>query len=213
VSAPRYDVVAFDLDGTLLRGTTVSLLTATAVGRAVEMQELERRYAAGQIDNHVIADESAAWLDGRDDAWDALDDAPWITGIQATVDALHACGAIVLVTTITARRAADMLVRRHGFDGACGTTAEVVCDAHAKAAFAVAECERRGIALDRLAAVGDSRSDLPLFARAGCSIALNADTQARAAADVVLDSDDLRDVLPILLGGADQDGSRTSVPL
>jgi phosphoserine phosphatase len=193
---PRYDAVAFDLDGTLLRGTTVSLLTADRAGHRAEMEELERRYAAGEIGNDVVAATSWGWLD--ETVLGAVDDGPWIGGIGESVDALHHADVVVLVATITWRAAAERVAARFGFDGACGTTPERVCDAHGKAAFVEHECARRGIALERVAAVGDSRSDLPLFARVGLSIALNADEQARAAADVVLDSDDLRDVLPLL---------------
>jgi phosphoserine phosphatase len=37
-----YPVVVFDLDGTLLRGTTVSLLLAQWLGQTEEIAELER---------------------------------------------------------------------------------------------------------------------------------------------------------------------------
>lgn len=48
------------------------------------------------------------------------------------------------------------------------------------------------------AAVGDSRSDVPLFAEAGLSIAFNADRQAREAASVSVDGNDLQTVIPLL---------------
>ena len=48
------------------------------------------------------------------------------------------------------------------------------------------------------ALVGDSRSDLELFAAADVSVALNADAAARAAADVAVDASDLRAVLGVL---------------
>jgi len=41
-------------------------------------------------------------------------------------------------------------------------------------------------------------SDLPLFKVAGRAIALNARSDARAATDEHLDTDDLRDLLPLL---------------
>ncbi|GHG21396.1 hypothetical protein GCM10017567_45130 [Amycolatopsis bullii] len=51
---------------------------------------------------------------------------------------------------------------------------------------------------ERCAAVGDSRSDLPLFAAVGTSIALNATPAARAVATHVVDGRDLRAVIPVL---------------
>ncbi|MFJ8230181.1 hypothetical protein ACIQ9E_09525 [Streptomyces sp. NPDC094448] len=47
-------------------------------------------------------------------------------------------------------------------------------------------------------AVGDSRSDLPLFAPVGLSVAFNASAGAPETATVAVDGDDLRSVLPFL---------------
>jgi phosphoserine phosphatase len=51
----------------------------------------------------------------------------------------------------------------------------------------------------QVAVIGDSRSDVPLFRQVDLSIALNAAPDARNAATHVLDADDLRNVLPMLL--------------
>jgi phosphoserine phosphatase len=62
-------------------------------------------------------------------------------------------------------------------------------------------CAQNGYSMRQVAAIGDSRSDVPLFHRAGMSIALNATPDAQAAASHVLDTEDLRDVLALLQGG------------
>jgi phosphoserine phosphatase len=54
---------------------------------------------------------------------------------------------------------------------------------------------KRGMSLDECIAIGDSRSDLPLFSAVGLAIALNATPAAAAAAHVAIETDDLRDVL------------------
>ena len=64
--------------------------------------------------------------------------------------------------------------------------------------FAVSVAAELGVELGRCAAVGDGRSDVPLFAEVGLAIALNATPAARAAAHVSVDGTDLRAVLPIL---------------
>ena len=71
-------------------------------------------------------------------------------------------------------------------------------DEHDKLRFVEDWCADHRLSLADVAAVGDSRSDLPLFRRAGHSIALNATLDARHAATHVIDTDDLRDVLPLL---------------
>jgi len=187
--------VAFDLDGTLLRGTTVSLEVAALTGHVEEMRELERAYAAGEISNDVIAEANAAWLGGRELSLD-VGDWPWIDGVAATVSALRAGGAQVLLATVTWACAAEAAASLFGFDAWCGTELGPpvrLCDAEAKAAWAV-ERARGG----ELVAVGDSRSDLPLFRAADRAVALNADAPARAAASVCVDASDLRAVLPLV---------------
>jgi phosphoserine phosphatase len=73
------------------------------------------------------------------------------------------------------------------------------CDAEAKAVFVQELCATRRLRPSSAAVIGDSRSDLPAFRCAGFSVALNADDAARAAATLVLDTDDLRDVVPLLM--------------
>jgi phosphoserine phosphatase len=211
-ASARYPVVVFDLDGTLLRGTTVSLYLAERMGHGAELAALERRFLAGEIPNSVVADASAAWFEGhRTDAihtW--LAEGPWIDGMPKTFEALAGAGARLLLGTITWRFAARMLQDRYGFEDVSGTEmgerAGVLdgrvsrhFDLHDKARWVEDWCGATGIDLSDVAAVGDSRSDVPLFGRVGFSIALNATEVARAAADAELDADDLRDVLPLLL--------------
>lgn len=204
-------VVVFDLDGTLLRGTSVAKVLAAALGGAGTLDELERAFVAGETSSHGIADASAAGYDRRTvrELTGILDGGPWIAGISETVATLQDAGSAVLLATITWRFAAEDLQRRHGFDAVSGTEIEIVdgvvgprvtryFDEHDKLAFVTDWCAGRGIPLEQVVAVGDSRSDLPLFARVGRSVALNATPEARAAATVVLDAEDLRDVLPLL---------------
>jgi phosphoserine phosphatase len=55
--------------------------------------------------------------------------------------------------------------------------------------FAASYCDANDIDLAECIAVGDSRSDFPLFEAVGLSIALNATAQAREAASVALDTE------------------------
>lgn len=201
-------VVSFDLDGTLLPETTVSVLTATHLGYESELRALEEQYRRHEISNTEVADASGEWYAGvtLDEVARQLEEAPWIDGIDPTVTALRQRGCDVLLGTVTWRFAAEVLGERYGFDAVSGTemgvadgvlTGEVTrhFDEHDKLAFVRGHCEAVGASLSECVAVGDSRSDVPLFEEAGHSIALNATPDARAAADVHLETDDLADVL------------------
>lgn len=57
---------------------------------------------------------------------------------------------------------------------------------------------RQGLTMDDVVAVGDSRSDIPLFETVGFAIALNATPDARRVADTHVETSDLRDVVPLI---------------
>lgn len=212
--------VAFDLDGTLLSRTTVSLYLAERLGQTAALDGLEQAFVSGRISSRVIADASAAGYAGRTVAeiTGLLEEAPWIRGLAPAVATLREAGTAVLVATITWRFAAEFLRRRHGFDAVCGTPIEIEGDVvtgrvaryfeeQDKRDFVTGWCADNDVQLRDVVAVGDSRSDLPLFAAVGRSVALNATRQARAAATDALDTDDLRDVLPLLRRGASGAGA------
>lgn len=216
-----YPVVAFDLDGTLLRGTTVSLMLAQWLGQDEEISQLEEAFHAGEISNRVVADATASWLAGQSpaDAWRVLAKGRWIAGMAETFQTLAAAGANLLLGTITWSFVAERLSDRYGFAAFSGTELQVTdgvlsgsvtryFDEHDKLRFVQQWCHRNGFSMGEVAAIGDSRSDVPLFRRTGTSIALNATPDARAIASHVLDTDDLRDVL-VLLQPADE----TQAPL
>jgi phosphoserine phosphatase len=205
-----FPVVVFDLDGTLLRGTTVSLL-AQWLGRGEEIEELERAFHAHEISNSVVADTSAAWFAGQRtaDVWRVLAEGPWIDGMAETLDALADADVSLLLGTITWNFAAEMLRERHGFAAISGTEMLVAdgilsgvvsryFDEHDKLGFVEEWCADNGYSMSQVAAVGDSRSDVPLFGSVGLSIALNATPDARRAAMHAFETDDLRDLLPLL---------------
>jgi phosphoserine phosphatase len=83
----RYRVVAFDLDGTLLMGTSVSLLLADWQGKTEAIDELERAFHAGEISNSMVADAQAGWFVDRSvmEVREVLASGPWIAGIGETI--------------------------------------------------------------------------------------------------------------------------------
>ncbi|HEY6307886.1 MAG TPA: HAD family phosphatase [Candidatus Angelobacter sp.] len=207
-----FKLVSFDLDGTLLRHTTALVFLAKQMGHEPTLQELERRFLSHEISNSVVAERSANFFAGttKEVIWKWLGNAPWIPGLESTVRTLKASGCQVLIGTITWKFVAEFLQSLYPFDAISGTEMEEVggrltgrirryFDEHDKLAFVEKHCAEQGLSLHDCVAVGDSRSDIPLFKRVGLAIALNATREARDAAHICLESEDLSEVLrPIL---------------
>lgn len=217
----RYPIVSFDLDGTIIRGTTVSRWLARYLGAEPAVIELEDQYSQRAISNRQLAEATAAMFAGVDvaDVAEALSDIPIIEAVPETIAALKARGITVLLGTITWAFAAEILRQRFGFDAASGTEMGIddgrltgLVERHFgagdKVDFVANHAAKRGFTLKDCAAVGDSHSDFPLFQAVGLGIALNATAAARAAADATLDKDSLDVVLPLLFHGMNGSGNR-----
>lgn len=207
----RWRLACFDLDGTLVTGTSVSQHLADRLGQGEQMAALERRYAAGEISNSVVAEETASSYRGipLEKVVTHLSDIPCIKGIDVTLAALGERQIESLLCTVTWSLAAEEFRRRHGFVAASGTEIELEdgiptgsvqrhFDEWDKLDFVASYCETRGIDLAHCIEIGDSRSDIPLFRAVGFSIALNATPQAREAASITLDTADLTDILDLI---------------
>lgn len=168
-------VACFDLDGTLVPGTTVSQHLADAFGHGKVLAELEQRYRAAEISNVEVAQRQAAHFIGRrvDELTEAIASIPRIDGIDDTLEWLRARDVEPILCTVTWRFAADCFRRWYGFTAVSGTEAEVDSagrltgrimrhfDKHDKPAFVTAYCAERAIPLSRCFAVGDSHGDVP----------------------------------------------------
>lgn len=202
-------MVAFDLDGTLVPNTTVCIHLAPWVGHD-ELADLERRYADGEITNREVAERDVAFYKNRrrKDAWLQLEQLQLIDGLEETLAWIKRRSLVPIVATVTHKFAADFMCARYGFAAASGCEMDETVDgvflgtvrrhfeAEDKVTFVADIASGLGLGLKDVIAIGDSTSDIPLFQNAGFSIALNASSNARAAADIQVDTEDLRDVIP-----------------
>ena len=217
-------VVFFDVDGTLVPSTSSGQHLAEFLGHADVVREVEAGYGAGTMTN-----QEASVLDARGWAtWTPaavggfLESLPLVDGIAETVRWCRRHGLAPVLATLAWDVVGTNLCDRFGFDRACGPRLEVIdgrysgqvaehFDELGKRDFAVSVAAELGVELGRCAAVGDGRSDVPLFGEVGLAIAFNATQAARAAAHVSVDGTDLRAVLPLLDAWLDAaDPSRTS---
>jgi phosphoserine phosphatase len=205
-------LVSFDLDGTLFPDTTTCIELGRRLGHLDVIAKLEDQYKNFEISNAQVAEGDAIVYAGQPlkTIEKAVLSIPTIAGIADTITSLHERGIATLIVTVTWSFAARALAEKYGIAGYAGAEMEVAdgilagrvrrhFEAEDKVRFVEQFARRRGFTLRDCAAVGDSRSDIPLFNSVGLSIALNATAQAQAAATRSLKTRDLRDVLPLLL--------------
>ncbi|MEU3950169.1 haloacid dehalogenase-like hydrolase [Streptomyces sp. NPDC029526] len=211
VSSDPAGAVFFDVDGTLVPGTSSSVHLAGFLGHREELAEAEDAYAAGDVDNRQVSElDAEGWRGAHEDqvsGW--LDGLPLVSGIAETVAWCRHNGLVPVLATLAWSPVGRYLTDRFGFYAFSGPELETVggrftgrvarhFDEYDKPDVALAQARELGLPPRSCGAVGDSRSDLPLFASVGLSVAFNASAGARRAATVAVDNDDLRGVLPVL---------------
>jgi phosphoserine phosphatase len=204
-------LVVFDIDGTLLPDTTIARHMATHLGCVALIDELEDGWDNCKVGHHEFAVRSATAYSGRD--LKTLEAAamtlPIIDGAAQVVRVLRGSGCSVILATMSMAFAARVLAGKLGCHHAKGTELEMNGDIFTgkdsafnyetdKAVYASRYAEKLGIRKQDIAAIGDSRADIPLFAEAGRSIALNASSDAIQAADRAINTRELTDILPLL---------------
>lgn len=203
--------VFFDVDGTLVPGTSSSQFLGAQLGHLVELAQAEESYRIGKIGNEEVSILDAKGWSGRTrdevNAW--LRDLPLVDGIAAVVARCRELALVPYLATLAWAPVGEYLCDRFGFEGACGPRLATVdgtysgevaahLDEFGKRDYALATARSLEIAPLSCAAVGDSRSDLPLFEEVGFSIAFNADNGVAARSDVSIVSDDLSAILQSL---------------
>lgn len=207
-------LVVFDLDGVLvdIDSSWQTLHRAFGVDNEVNFQ----RHLRGEIDYRAFM-RSDIRLWGRPLAARVrgiLEQVSLMPGAREVVAALRGRGVGTAIISsgvwLLAARVRDVLRIDHVLanrllvDGAGRLVGEgeAVVTLRNKGVVFEELCGAVGVRPGDCAVVGDSRFDVPLFERAGLSIAFNAaDPVVVAAADVVVGGKDLRGILPWVLGG------------
>jgi HAD superfamily phosphoserine phosphatase-like hydrolase len=216
----RFDLVAFDVDGTLIRhpeGKTVwEVLNRRYIGDDTVNEERYRRVLEGTLSyaDWVTLDVQG-WYDAgatRNGMLEAMKPLAPVDGIPETVAALRATGARVVVISGTldllldARLAGvpfdEVYTNKIGFaeDGTISGWTATPFDMDGKAVALRSVALRESIPLERCAFVGDSSNDVAVAQIAGHTVAFNPRSEALIeVSDAVVRGDDLQDVLPHLL--------------
>lgn len=216
----RFDLVAFDVDGTLIThpdGKTVwEVLNRRFLGDDEINRERYAAFLAGELSYpDWVSLDASGWRDAgatRASMIEALDDLRLVDGAREALAAIRNAGAatvvisgtldLLLATRIPDPTFDEVYTNRVRFDDAgriAGWDATPY-DNDGKAVALHAIARRRGLDPARCAFVGDSSNDVAVAEAAGFTIAFNPRSDAlERAADVVIRSGDLRSILPHLI--------------
>jgi HAD superfamily phosphoserine phosphatase-like hydrolase len=218
------ELVAFDVDGTLVRepeGLTVwEVLNRTFIGSAEINRERYKQFKAGRLSySDWVALDIGGWKEAgvtRDEliadeliaAFNALELVP---GTREALDSLKQLGTRLVVISGTLDLMLNTLLPDHPFDeihanhigfdrdGKISHWRATPFDMQGKEKLLRAIALREEIPLARCGFVGDSSNDVWIARAAGRSVAFNPRCEElERVADVVVRSDDLRDLLPHL---------------
>lgn len=165
-------LVVFDLDGTLLRGSTVCEVLAARLGRLEEMRSFE-----ALTEEHEIARaraELVRWYSAisRGQLVSFLEAAQWAPGAREGIARLRRAGVEVAIASITWKFAVDWFAVQLGVTHTLGTglredgAIQHVWPRH-KADWLHDLASRLAVPYERTAAVGDSSGDLAMLGVAG----------------------------------------------
>jgi phosphoserine phosphatase len=179
-------LVAFDVDGTLLRGRTICECIADGIGRGSEMAAFEQLGAEDDIRRARAT--MAGWY--RQHAPEILlaqlDQAQTAPGLKEGFAALRRANVKIALVSITWHFAVERLAQKWGADFAVGTglrddgTIEHFWPVD-KAMWLSRLTDDLGLSLASVAAVGDSLGDVPMLAVAGRGYFVGAAAQNLAA--------------------------------
>lgn len=216
----RFDLVAFDVDGTLVHhgeGKTVwELLNFRFTGSDDQNVKRWELYKQGKLSYaEWVALDIGSWRDAgatRDQLVSSFGELALIDGARETLNELKAGGARLAVISGTLDLMLDALFPDHPFDevytnkiafepdGRISHWHATPFDMDGKGIALRSIALREDIPLARCAFVGDHANDLAAARLAGCSIAFNPKSaELEAVASAVVRSHDLRDILPHLL--------------
>ncbi len=203
--------VFFDVDGTLVAGTSSAQYLAGFLGHQRALTAAEADWDAGLVGNvEVELLDAAGWAGAsREQVWRWLAGMPLVAGIADVLAWCSRHDVLAVLATLAWEPVGAYLCDTYGFAASCGPRLESAgdrftgavslhFDEFAKRNFAVELARSAGLSLDNCAAIGDSRSDLPLFGEVGLAVAFNGDENATAVADATFFGGDLRVVLPAL---------------
>ncbi|MDR2988284.1 MAG: haloacid dehalogenase-like hydrolase [Nocardiopsaceae bacterium] len=203
--------VFFDVDGTLVTGKSSAQYLAGFIGHEDLVAAAYAEWDAGLRDSaSVELLDAGGWAGvSRGEVREWLTGLPLVDGIPDVLAWCSRNDVLAALATLAWEPVGEYLCDVFGFEASCGAGLELAdgcytgAVAHhfgpfAKRDFAQELAGSAGLSMNRCAAIGDSRSDVPLFGDVGLAVAFNGDEHVMDIADVQISGNDLREVLPAL---------------
>jgi len=192
----------FDMDGTLLHGTTAPLLLASVLGSVEALREIEERFMTGAATPVDVArDLHELWgIVAPEVAQQAFAAAPLLANVREVLADIREHDERACLITMSPDYFAEQFLD-FGFDAVYASrfprSAEAPLDEtailHPKDKPRVAErfCAEHGLSLQEAIAYGDSMSDVFLFDEVGVRVSVNGDHHLADRSDIAVQGGDL----------------------
>lgn len=201
----------FDMDGTLMHGSSASMEMARELGRVAEFQALEGELAVGAVDPPGYAVRAfELWSElNEGHVAAAFAGAPWLTGIREVWADIRERGEYCAVVSLSpgffvgrlrgwgAHEARASVFPDLPFGGTALDLAGILLP-ETKVTIAQELCARFGVNRENCVAYGDSTGDVPLFAATGTSVAVNASERVSGLAGHAYRGFDLREAYALV---------------
>lgn len=207
----QWKLASFDLDGTLITGTSSAEHLSEKMGNLAQVRKYEEKYSRGEISSKEFGEFDAARYQGysKSEIYRHLEDVPLIKHVSETVEYFGSLKIPCVISTMAWDCIGEFVATRYGFIDWSGPSLEMDDDKFTgnvdtyfheteKVTFIEGICLKRDILMSEVVHVGDSRSDFPLFEAAGHSIAFNGCEEACRLAAVSLRSNSLLDVINVV---------------
>jgi phosphoserine phosphatase len=198
----------FDMDGTLLPRTTASLEIAKTTGTVKELQHLEKRFAAQELDTKMFAAEiHKLWgvLD-HNVIRSAFEGATKMQRIDTVISVLAERGHKSCVITMSPNFFAELFLER-GFDYVFASQfpkakdevldPERILTPEDKVHLTTKVCNELGIDIVDVVAFGDSMSDYPLFRTLVHTVSVNGTPELERLAKYKYRGNDLYEIFEL----------------
>ena len=204
-------LVVFDVDSTLIEDEVIELL-ADCAGKRSEVAQVTERAMAGELDFTGSLKARVIHLAGLPESViaDTLAKISITKGAKELIAAIHKAGGKVAAVSGGFTQLLEPLAKELNLDFYRANQLEIVdskltgqvtgpiIDKPAKATALAEWATELKLDLRHTVAVGDGANDLDMMAIAGLSIGFNAKPRVRQAADVLIATNDLTDVIELL---------------